>query len=287
MKKLIVLSILLLAMGGSMAFAQVSDPEPPINTSYYGPNAFPVPEIGFGRTSSDIKFEIGAAMAGHQKYSFKDDITGNIDFKLLLPLFTERVNFCIWGEALDVYRCSEAANAYRGVSGPSRGAKVGEIYLSTDIMILRQEIHQVSMTLRAALKTANGDDNEYRRYYNSPGYFFDAALGREFMFKDDLSLNLAVSTGFLCWQCKMFSQNDAVMYGIAAAFRAHWFTVSAHFGGYTGWRNNGDSPLSIRTEAAFNIKAFDIRLKYQEGLNDWPYRQVSLGVAYCFPVLRR
>ncbi|MGN1220938.1 MAG: hypothetical protein ACI4TU_08360 [Candidatus Cryptobacteroides sp.] len=286
MKKQIILSILLLALGGVISFAQVNDPEPPINTYYYGPNAFPVPEMGFGKTSSKMKFEIGASMAGHQKLSLKDDITGNIYFNIKLPLFTERVNFCIWGEALDAYRSSEAANSYRGVSGPSHGAKVGEIYLSTDIMILRQEKHHVSMTLRCALKTANGDDNEYRRYYNSPGYFFDATLGREFIFRDDLSLNLAACTGFLCWQCKMFSQNDAVMYGIAAAFRANWFTLSAHFGGYTGWRSNGDSPISIRTEAAFNIKPFDIRLKYQEGLNDWPYRQVSLGVAYSFPVLK-
>lgn len=284
MKKQIILSILLLALGGVISFAQV-DPEPPINTSYYGPNAFPVPEIGFGRTSADIKFEIGAAMAGHQKYSLKDDITGNIYFNIKLPLFTERANLCIWGEALDAYRCSETANQYRGVSGPSRGARFGEVFVSTDIMILRQEKHQVSMTLRSALKSASGDD-EYRRYYDSPGYFFDLTLGREFTFREDLSLNLAVSTGFLCWQCKMFSQNDALMYGIAAAFRANWFTLSAHFGGYTGWRSNGDSPISIRTEAAFNIKSFDIRLKYQEGLNDWPYRQVSLGVAYSFPVLR-
>lgn len=250
----------------------------PISPAYFGPNAFPVPEMDFGKTSPHISLEVGPALFASRNFSLADEATATINYRLTLPLFTDRVNLRIWGEAMDWYRCSTEANAAKGVEGPSEGAWIGEVYLSTDIMVLRQEKHFVNAVIRAALKSAAGEQAHLRRYYDSPGYFFDATVGREIGLGKDMSLNIAASAGFLCWQTAVSAQNDAVMYGVAAAFNAGFFELKAHYGGYVGWQKNGDSPMSIRAETGFRIKMFTIRLKYQEGLKDWPYRQFAVGL---------
>ena len=45
--------------------------------------------------------------------------------------------------------------------------------------------------------------------------------------------------------------------------------------------------MSIRVEAKVAVGQLDILVKYQEGLIDWPYRQMSVGVAYRFDILRQ
>ena len=129
----------------------------PVAPAYYGPNAFPIPEMGFGRTCSELSLEAGAALALHKGFSIREDATADAYFKLRIPLFTPRVNLVIWGEAYDWFRAGAAANATRGVEGACSGGKVGELFVSTDIHALRQEKHYVDLMVRAALKSAAGD----------------------------------------------------------------------------------------------------------------------------------
>jgi hypothetical protein len=56
------------------------------------------------------------------------------------------------------------------------------------------------MTVRAVLKSASGDRYEYARYYDSPGYFFDASFGRGFTLSEKVVARIALSRGFLRWQ---------------------------------------------------------------------------------------
>lgn len=274
--------------GGIVLHAQENLVESrPVAPAYYGPNAFPIPEMGFGRTCSELSLELGPALALHKGFDIKEDATVDAYFKLRIPLFTPRVNLVIWGEAYDWFHSGAAANATRGVEGACSGGKVGELFVSTDIHALRQEKHYVDLMVRAALKSAAGDFSQYRRYYDSPGYFFDVVLGREFAIGQNMAFRLAASAGFLCWQTGTHTQNDAPMYGIAAGFSYGCFDISAQYGGYVGWRKDGDSPMSIRVQAKLSVKQLDILMKYQEGLIDWPYRQISVGAAYRFDILRK
>ena len=60
----------------------------PVAPAYYGPNAFPIPEMGFGRTCSELNLEAGAALALHKGFSIREDATVDAYFKLRIPLFT-------------------------------------------------------------------------------------------------------------------------------------------------------------------------------------------------------
>ena len=60
-----------------------------IAPAYFGPNAFPVPDMLDGRTSSELKLELyGDCFLGTTTGRVADDITGDLFAKLTIPLFT-------------------------------------------------------------------------------------------------------------------------------------------------------------------------------------------------------
>ena len=66
--------------------------------AFFGPNAFPVPDMSDGRTSSDLKFELYAdnffgTMASE---SVMDDFAADVFARVTIPLFTPRVNLTLW-----------------------------------------------------------------------------------------------------------------------------------------------------------------------------------------------
>ena len=92
MKKLFFLIPLLLM--GSLLCAQESSP---VSPAFYGPNAFPVPEIELEWSASDLSFETGPQLASLKGFSLQDDVTLDGYFKLRFPLFSNRVALTIWG----------------------------------------------------------------------------------------------------------------------------------------------------------------------------------------------
>lgn len=195
------------------------------------------------------------------------------------------MNLVVWGPLYEFFHSGSAANAYRRLpfAEDVDYHTPGDIYVSTDFQTLVQERHGIDMTVRAALKSASGDRYEYARYYDSPGYFFDATFGRELLrYGGNLSLRVALSGGFLCWQTDNGRQNDAVMYGALASLRAGSFTLKAQYGGYVGWEGDGDAPMSLRTDAGWSFGDLSVNVGYQVGFNDWPFHQIRQGVQYTF-----
>ena len=94
-----------------------------------------------------------------------------------------------------------------------KGHLSGDVYVSTDIQVLKEKRWRTDWVVRAALKTASGGEYYHARYYDSPGYFFDTSLGKSFSLGRDAKWNHrlrgALSTGFLCWQTDNGRQNDA------------------------------------------------------------------------------
>ena len=109
---------------------------------------------------------------------------------------------------------------------PMAGHEAGDVYVSTDIQLLKARKFTPDITLRAAIKTASGGSFEKARYYDNPGYFFDMSVGKSLYFGKGktfpyadatdakMELRFAGSAGFLCWQTDNGRQNDAVMYGL-------------------------------------------------------------------------
>ena len=288
---------MLLAFGVAKGQTAIVNPDFDVPTkiapAYFGPNAFPVPDMLDGRTSSELKLEFyGDCFLGTTTGRVADDITGDLFAKLTIPLFTPKVNLTVWLPLFEAFHTSAKVNALRRLPAPFdttdlQGVDMGDVYLSADVRILSQERHKVDMTARAVLKTASANQYHMGRCYDAPGYFFDAAVGRNFALGNESNLRLAVSTGFLCWQTDNGRQNDAVMYGALVAYTYKRFTIDTCFGGYAGWERDGDRPMTLKTNLSYRIGDWSVRVGHQVGFMDWPYHQIRVGATYAFDILSK
>lgn len=288
MKRLFASVIILLLCGviNAQTSLEISDLSVPskIAPGYFGPNAFPVPEMTDGTTSARWKIELFSDHFFGTAAGWKEDYTTDIFARLTIPLFSPRVNLVVWGPLYEFFHSGPTVNRFRRIpyaAGVDYHTS-GDIYVSTDFQTLLQERHGIDMTVRAALKSASGDRYEYARYYDSPGYFFDASFGREFPVSDVLAFRVALSGGFLCWQTDNGRQNDAVMYGALASLSAGSFLLKAQYGGYVGWEQDGDRPMTLRVDAGCRIGDFGLDIGWQMGFKDWPFHQLRFGVSYEF-----
>ena len=246
--------------------------------AFFGPNAFPVPEMSNGLTSSSLRVEVAAD--GY--WGYDKSRTADLFARVRVPLFTRWANLTVW---MPVYEW------YSQADGTGSGA--GDVYLTTDIQILHNEwFHSGNtrfipqMVVRLGLKTASGEQFSRARHYDCPGYFFDLTMGQTIPL-GQVSLRFAGSVGFLCWQTADARQNDAVMYGLQANLSHRYFSLLAEWGGYAGWERHGDAPMVIKVRAAGMIKGFEPFVQYQYGIKDYPFHQLRVGLAYSFNVLKK
>ena len=263
-----------------------------IAPAYFGPNAFPVPDMSDGRLSSDLKLELyGDGFLCQMTSDPTDDITLDIFAKATVPLFSDRVNLVIWMPVVEWFRSAPAVNYLRRIDDPYQtltGIDSGDAYVSTDILLIDEARRGIGLVLRAALKSASGNSFSTARVYDAPGYFFDIAAGRDIYTSQNKKtvVRLAATTGFLCWQTGNGRQNDAVMYGISSSVKSGSFTGRVDFGGYVGWEGVGDHPVSVKTKASWQINSFSIDIMYQAGIKDWPFHQLRLGTTWSYPILK-
>ena len=256
-----------------------------IAPAYFGPNAFPVPDMLTGRTSSAWKLEAYIDNYISTTYRWSEDYTASTFLRLTIPLFSDRANLVIWGPLTEYFHMGSDVCRMRRVNkeGPVSRFISGDIYISTDFMLLTQEKHGFDVAMRAALKSASGNDFANARYYDSAGYFFDAAVGRSItIIPEESEFRLAASGGFLCWQTANGRQNDAIMYGLSASYRYRWLKIDAEYGGYFGWEKDGDAPMTLKTRISGTAGKIDIILGHQVGLADWPFHQLRVGVSVKF-----
>lgn len=246
--------------------------------AFFGPNALPIPDMLDGRTYEQLRVEIAA-----DGYFGNDGSrTADLFARVHVPVFTRWANVSVW---MPVYEW------YSQADGTGSGA--GDVYLSTDIQVLHNSWFKSErakyipqMTLRLGMKTASGEQFSRKRHYDSPAYFFDAAIGESFGL-GAIELRLAASAGFLCWQTSNARQNDAVMYGVQAQVRHEFFSLQTTWGGYVGWERYGDAPMSLKVRAAGHIKGFEPYVQYQWRIKDYPCHHLRVGLAYNIDILHR
>ncbi len=254
-----------------------------IAPDYFGPNAFPIPDMLDGTTLSNLKVEIsGDYFMGH-----RDDTTYDVALKCTCPLFSDRVNLTLWVSAIsEWYEMSEESHEHSRLPEEIeyKGQEFGDAYLSTDIHLMKQTDKRPDVSLRLALKTALGYGFFKARYYDGPGYFFDTSVAKSLCFGGDFlsELRFVASAGFLCWQTDNGRQNDAIMYGLQLKMSGKGYSFAQSWGGYSGWENAGDRPMSIKSELRVKCGRVEPLAYFQYGLHDYPYTQFKLGVAYTF-----
>ena len=244
---------------------------------WFGPNAFPVPEMNDGQLGTACTVELaGDYFQGH--LADGKDLTYDAFLRLHLPLWSDRAALTVWMPVVEFWQTDGTINAARHIlSDPAKdpGHDSGDVYISLDIQLVSEGDLKPSVLLRSVLKTASGNNYGYARYYDAPGYFFDLTAGKSFG-----PFRLAATTGFLCWQTDNGRQNDAVQYGLAGFLTLGDFRASAQWAGYFGWERHGDAPQTLQARLGYSLGPFEPYLFLQQGINDWPFTQLRIGVTY-------
>lgn len=252
-----------------------------ISPLYFGPNALPVPDMLDGRVSEDLYLELDMDVF----QGFYGDLTETVFAKINIPLFSPRVNLSAWMPIVEFYRNTPASIAHFMPPEPKyKGWEIGNVYVSVDIHVFKEKKIMPDISVRAAVITASGDGEEHARYFDAPGYFFDASIGKSFSLGEGFFRNLRIvlNGGFLCWQVSQSGQNDAPMYGAAAILGTSVFELDCALQGYSGWIGNGDKPVVFKSVLSFPIGKFRPIISYEYGIRDYPYHHYRIGVGYSF-----
>ena len=260
-----------------------------IAPKYFGPNAFPVPEIPEARIPKAIKAELAGDLALGLGKAFGADLTYGPSFYISVPLWTDRAALTVWMPIVEWWKYDSATALERRLpekfQGGYGGYDSGDVYVSTDIHVLKAKGWRPDVMVRAVLKSASGNTYAQARYYDAPGYFFDCTIANSIQFNGFFTeLRGAVSGGFLCWQTDNGRQNDAIQAGVSAMVDSKVFKLELQGAGYFGWEGDGDRPVTVRARLDFHAGNFSPFASCVYGIHDYPFCQFRIGLRYNFPV---
>lgn len=280
--------ILTLILIGSLLsiFAQVK-----YSPAWFGPNANPVPEF----TDARIPAKTTISLIGDYYFGFGDE-TKNGYFKIEIPLLSERVSFKIWTSLFEHYKVTEQISLQRNMAnGTTTGKASGDFYVQTRIRLLNEKKYAPSIILNSTLKTASGTNFNERRYFDTPGYYFDLEAGKSIYTKSRFISEIrgVANLGFLCWETTNSIQNDAPMYGAKISIGNSTWKLENSLSGYWGWMHTnvnygtdyGDAPLVYATKFTIMSKKIDYFAQYQYGIKDFPYHQMRVGISIPVEIL--
>lgn len=225
-------------------------------------------------------------------YFGQGDRTENGYFKIEFPLLPERVSLKIWSTVLEHYQVTSQLSAERKMlNGNTSGKANGDFYVQTRILILKESESAPSIILNSTLKTASGTNNDQRRYFNTPGYYFDTEIGKSFYTNGSFinEIRAVANVGFMCWEVNYLStQDDAPMYGGKIILGNQNWKLENTLSGYWGWMHTnvrygsdyGDAPMVYAAKITKLTKNINYFAQYQYGINDFPYHQFRVGVSF-------
>lgn len=248
---------------------------------YFGPNAFPIPEM-MGASLSD-RWEVELRGEYH---TMKGDKTKDVFARVYIPVVKKRVGVNVSWVFQEWYEMSpEVRDERSAVELKSPIVCRGDIVFNFYFQALRNP-KWLDIVLSANLKTASGGRLCDARYTDAASYWFDANLGRTLWQKEDVNASLRVqaSGGFYCWMTNdaVHRQNDAFSYGLGLLGTYRDFTLDCNYAGFRGYSNNGDKPMVLRTKLNYEIKKNIISFQYKHGMKDYLYDSFSLGYIRCF-----
>lgn len=249
-----------------------------ITPGYLGPNALPVPEMRKGfvpagshiETSVDVHFREG-------------DPTQNISAKYYRSFADNRIAIELYGVMLEHYAMSDSIRDERIARDyDGKGFSMGDFYFSTLLQLIRGRKFPDTM-LRLAGRTASGGQLEAARYSDSPGYFIDMSLSKEYKGSGGrMVFRPYTSFGFYSWQTNddLNLQNDALMYGVGADLEWSRWMISNSLSGYSGYKQERDRPMVYTFDLNRSLKRHTLRLQYLYGLRDWTYQTIKFSVVW-------
>lgn len=248
---------------------------------YFGPNAFPLPELRDGKVG--VRYEI--ELRGEYHFN-PGDRTKDVFGRLFVPFAKGRAGVEICGVIVEDYEMSDAVRDERyAVENRSPISFYGDLIISSFYRILRSD-RWFDATVSSNLKTASGGRLCDARYTDAAAYWFDLTVGRDLICSADRSafLRLQMMTGFYCWMTNnlVHRQNDAALFGVglSAGYRNLRFTCD--YSGFDGYRDEGDCAVAFRYKLNYEYKKNILSLRYRHGMKDILYDSYSIGYIRCF-----
>ncbi len=250
---------------------------------YFGPSAFPIPELRSGKAPHRFEAEI----QGRYHY-YSGDKTKDIFLRALIPVVKERVGLEITWIVAEKYKLTPETRDERNavdVELPDHESYSGDIVISTFFQVLRSE-KWADVLVSLNLKTASGGRLCDARFTDAASYWLDLTAGKDLLknYTGTASLRMQALVGFYCWMTndRVHRQNDAISYGAGFTGTFKNFTLTTNLSGFYGYKDNGDRPVVLRNNLTYEFRKNIISLRYNHGMKDYLYDNYGIGYIRCF-----
>lgn len=250
-----------------------------ISPGYLGPNALSVADVKRGFLKSNTEFELTVSNHFHP-----EDPTQDISGRFYIPFANNKIAIEMYGVLLEHFSFSEEIRNERFARiEDGQGYASGDFYFSTLIQVFKDRKFPNTL-FRFIAKTASGNQFKGARYADSPGYSLDLSFSKDYGYTETGLFRPFGLFGFYSWQTndEFGLQNDAFMYAFGADFERHDWLLSCSWSGYSGYKDERDSPAQLNFELRkdFNKKAF--RVQYLYGLHYWQYKTIKFSFIWKF-----
>ena len=248
---------------------------------YFGPNAFPMPELRSGSLDTRREVELRG-----EYHTFKGDRTKDIYARILIPIAEGRAGLEVSYIAYEYYNMTSETVEERHAAGTSWNSGAhGDVVVSSFYRLLKSD-KWADIMVEATLKTASGNRLVDARYTDAATYWFSINAGRNIYKSEHNNAFLRIQglVGFYCWMTNdaVHRQNDAPVYsaGLSGAYESISFNVD--IAGIYGYKDNGDRPMQLRTKLNYEYKNNILSFRYKYGMKDYLYDSLSFAYIRCF-----
>ncbi|MDR1259084.1 MAG: hypothetical protein LBK65_07405 [Tannerellaceae bacterium] len=245
---------------------------------YFGPRAFPVPELRSGKAPDNYEAEV----RGEYHY-YAGDRTKDLFLRLLLPLVRGRAGVEISLIPLERYRMTPETRDERNavaLEWSNNEPYSGDVVVSAFYQLWKSE-KWFDAIISLNLKTASGGRLCDARFTDAATYWIDVCAGKDIAGGADPGrvLRFQAMAGFYCWMTNdmVHRQNDAILYGLGLSGTLGRFSLSSDLSGFSGYENNGDHPVIWRNDLRFEYLGNILSLGYDHGMKDSLYDTYSVG----------
>jgi hypothetical protein len=246
---------------------------------YFGPSAFPMPELRSGRSPGSYELEVRG-----EYHDYAGDRTRDLFVRALLPLIRGRAGLEVRFIPVERFQVTPETRDERHAAAleSSQGQLPynGDVVLSAFYQLLRNERWADAM-FSFNLKTASGGRLCDARFTDAATYWVDLTVGRDLFGSRDRRyvLRMQAMAGFSCWMTNsmVLRQNDAMLYGAGLTGQLGPFRLTSDLSGFSGYINNGDHPLQWRNNLQVEYRNNVLSLYYTHGMRDSLYDTYSAG----------
>ncbi|MDX9883725.1 MAG: hypothetical protein RBS73_16810 [Prolixibacteraceae bacterium] len=247
-----------------------------------GPNALPVQRIRKGLIGSDFKLQVNQS-----SHFMKGDNTFNIDGYLLAPVVRNFMALETQWYMFEMYRSSNEIRDWRRLSARDEGTQIvlGDLNFSFLMQFVQNHKWLPDVMGTIGHKTTLGPVED-GHFTNTPALWASLHFGKDLLVRNDFRFRTNGLLGFYVYHSnrEKITQNEGPVMGIEAQFNYKNFELASSLSGYSGWEAVGhDDPVYWIVRLEKHRRRVDWHIKYQTGINDYPYETVRIGFTWHLP----